>query len=206
MFKLKVATNEDNYKEIVLKRAINLCWFLLFVCFIIKIFGGNFFNIVCEKENFVKLCNYIDSRWLYYLVGYINYMVAGYIYTFAIIGKINNYKKSIFIIFVILTLCYLTKFISLILGLFVDYIFYFMIFCPFMCRLNGYKLKQCFIRSFIGLVLMNLFQLMSIFVKGLSVFKINYNNSLIQQILNIDYFILLILYMLYSLKINMEMK
>ena len=133
-------------------------------------------------------------------------MVAGYIYTFAIIGKINNYKKSIFIIFVILTLCYLTKFISLILGLFVDYIFYFMIFCPFMCRLNGYKLKQCFIRSFIGLVLMNLFQLMSIFVKGLSVFKINYNNSLIQQILNIDYFILLILYMLYSLKINMEMK
>ena len=87
MFKLKVATNEDNYKEIVLKRAINLCWFLLFVCFIIKIFGGNFFNIVCEKENFVKLCNYIDSRWLYYLWIYKLYGCRLYLY-------ICNYWKN----------------------------------------------------------------------------------------------------------------
>lgn len=204
MFKLKVVTNEDNYKEVVIKRAIILCWFLLFVCFIIKIFGGNFFNIVCNNERFIKICNYIDNTWLYYLVGYINYVVAGYIYTFAIIGKINNYKKSLIVIFLVLTLCYLTKFISLTLSLFVDYIFYFMIFCPFMCKLNGYTLKQSLIRSLIGLILVNVFQLSSLFIKNISKFKIMSNNCLIQLIYSIDYFIMLFLYLFYSLELNLK--
>lgn len=38
----KEVVTEDNYKQIVLKRMIIICWVILFVCFIIKIFGGDF--------------------------------------------------------------------------------------------------------------------------------------------------------------------
>ena len=92
----KVAITRENYRQIILKRAIIACWVILIVCFIIKLFGGNFFNIISNNERFIQLCKFIDNTWLYYVVGYINYIFAGYIYTFAIIGKINNYKKSIF--------------------------------------------------------------------------------------------------------------
>ena len=52
MDKDRVVT-EDNYKQVVLKRMIALCWVLLGVCFVVKIFGGNFFAFVGESE-FIK--------------------------------------------------------------------------------------------------------------------------------------------------------
>lgn len=200
MIKLKVVTNEDNYKEVVIKRAIILCWFLLFVCFIIKIFCGNFFNIVCNNERFIKICNYIDNTWLYYIVGYINYIVAGYIYTFAIIGKINNK----YYIFISLTLCYLIKFISLKISAITDIFLYFFILCFILCKINKLNNKNSFIRCLLGAFLVNIFQLISLFVKNVAIFKIMNNDSLIQLIFSIDYYIMLFLYLFYSLQLNIK--
>jgi hypothetical protein len=204
MFKLKVATNEDNYKEIVLKRAINLCWFLLFVCFIIKIFGGNFFNIVCENENFIKLCNYIDSTWLYYLVGYINYMFTSIIFTFAICSTVKLKRNNIFICIISLTIFFMLKVVNRYFGLIVDYLIYIPIICHYFCMKEGYSFKQSIIRTFLGLLLVNIFQLISLFIRNLGTFSIIKDNTLNQLIMNIDYVILLILYLLYSIKIKLK--
>lgn len=202
MLKLKVVTNEENYKEVALKRAIIMCWALLIICFIIKIFGGNFFNIISNNERFIQLCKFIDNTWIYYVVGYINYIFAGYIYTFAIVGKTKFEKQTYIIILIILTLCYLSKSISLYFGMIIDYCFYILIFCCILCVKNNMTLKKSILRTLVGLLLINLFQVISIFVKNIGIFVIINNNSLIQIIFNIDYFIMLLLYMFYSIRKN----
>lgn len=48
---------------------IRASWVVLICCFIVKLFGGNYFEIVCENENFVMICNFIDNNfWLKVIV------------------------------------------------------------------------------------------------------------------------------------------
>ena len=49
-------------KERYLKRVIIVCWIALAICFGIKLFGGNLFEIMCSNENFIKVCNYADNH------------------------------------------------------------------------------------------------------------------------------------------------
>ena len=203
MFKLKVATNEENYKEVVLKRAIILCWILLFICFIIKIFGGNFFNIVCNNERFVKLCEFIDSTLIYYLIAFIFYLPSTFIYYYTVscVGNLN--KRNSIIIILSCIICFCIKWINHTIGMILEFISYFII-TYIICKTNGKSNKESLLRIIIGFILNNLFQIVSLFVKNLGLFKIMENNSLIQIIFSIDYYIMLILYLLYSLKIYIK--
>ena len=49
-------------KQKFIKRVIIGAWITLALCFVIKLFGGNFFNIICENENFIAVCNYADNH------------------------------------------------------------------------------------------------------------------------------------------------
>ena len=204
MLKLKVVTNEENYKEVALKRAIIMCWTLLIICFIIKIFGGNFFNIVCEYERFIKVCEFIDNTWLYYVVGYINYIFTSLIFTFALCSTTKIGRKNIFISILSLSIFFILKAINRYIGLIVDYIIYILIVCHYICRKQGYNFKQSLIRTLLALVLVNVFQLISLFIRNLGTFKIIEDNTLNQLIMNIDYIILLFLYMFYSILIKLK--
>lgn len=44
-----VVTTKDKYNRVI-KRSIILCWIALAICFIVKIFGGNFFEIVVHND------------------------------------------------------------------------------------------------------------------------------------------------------------
>lgn len=86
--KIKVATNEENYAQVVLKRAIVICWVLLFVCFAVKIFGGDFFNIICERDNFSKFCEFVDgSVLMQFLIGSVSSIVTYALFYLAILRK-----------------------------------------------------------------------------------------------------------------------
>lgn len=201
MFKFKVATNEKTYKEVVLRRAIIVCWFLLAICFMVKIFGGNFFNIICENKTFIKICNYIDNSWLYYVIMFLNYCLTTSLYVIGVIGKTKLNIKEFLIIILFLIICYGFKFVSVNLALFTDMIL-MMFICPLiLLRLNKISFKKSIIRILIGFILFNLFQIISMFIKNLGLFKIMENNTLIQLIFCLDYYIMLILYVLYSKKI-----
>ena len=53
----------------ILKRLIIVSWVALGCCFLIKLLGGNLFEIVCNNQRFITICNYIDNNWfLYYFV------------------------------------------------------------------------------------------------------------------------------------------
>ena len=44
-----VVTTKDKYNRVI-KRSIILCWIALAICFIVKILGGNFFEIVVHND------------------------------------------------------------------------------------------------------------------------------------------------------------
>lgn len=202
---MKTKITENNYKQIVLKRAIISCWILLAICFFIKIFGGNFFNIVCNNEKFINFCTFIDTNWLYFAIAFMFYYTSTMIYILAVTRSKFTLKN-----FLLITACcicsYSTKFISTTIGLIADYVLIYFGLCLYLALKNGIKPKKAILLVLFGFVLNNVFQLISLFVKDLGLFKIMVNNSLIQIIFMLDYYIMLVLAYLYVIQINNKEK
>lgn len=194
---MKTKINENNYKQIVLKRAIISCWVLLAICFFIKIFGGNFFNIVCNNEKFINFCTFIDTNWLYFAIAFMFYYTSTMIYILAVTKSKFTLKN-----FLLITACcicsYSTKFISTTIGLIADYVLIYFGLCLYLAIKNGIRPKKAILLVLFGFVLNNVFQLLSLFIRNLGTFKILNEASVICMIFNIDYFIMLILYLLYT--------
>ena len=86
-------------KERYLKRVIIVCWIALAISFGIKLFGGNLFEIMCNDENFIKVCEYADNHfWAFYIISASYCYVSLYFLELAMIGK-WKYSKSELIIF-----------------------------------------------------------------------------------------------------------
>lgn len=195
---------KDNYKEIIIRRAIILCWVFLAICFVIKICGGNFFNIICKNELFIKVCNYIDSTFLYYIVAFIFYFTTNIIFLHAISSQNKLGKFNIIIVSFCIICLFIIKSFNVLIGTILDIIIIEIVLPIIILKRQNLKWKQIILQTMLAFVLINAFQLISLFVKNLGIFKIMLNNSLIQIIFSIDYIIMLILYLLYHRKINLK--
>lgn len=201
--KEKMKITEENYKEVVLKRSIIVCWVLLAICFAIYIFGGEYFNIVCSNKRFVSLCNKIDNSFYYYIVAFIFYFTTTFLFYFAVTIYKKIEIKNLILLFISIMISFLSRCISLQIGQIVDFISYFIV-CIIVCKMSKVSNKETAIRLFVGFVLNNTFQLISMVIKNLGSFNIMMSNSLIQIIFSIDYIILLVLYVLYMMVINLK--
>ena len=189
---------EENYKEVVLKRSIITCWVLLALCLVIKLFGGNFFNIVCSNKRVLSVLTFINESWLYYLVVFVNYCFGNYLYISALCGKLKFSIKESVVISIFTIICFAFKFVSLTISAITDIVL-FTIICAFiLLKMNNYKIKDIVKTIIIGEILINVFQLVSLFVKNLGIFKVMQNDIITQQIFVIDYYIMMILYCLYQ--------
>lgn len=199
--KSREVVTKDNYKQIVLKRMIILCWILLAVCFVVKIFGGNFFNIVCQNERFIKACEFVDKNvWLQYIIGCVSTLFLQTLYLLAISKHLwFTRKREIVIVVTTMTLGVGLRLISNIFGYIIDIYQYLVM--PFLIR-DKYKCNVKFRRVFLGLFLTVIFQITSLVVKNLEIFPVTDNNFLIAVIYNIDVSIMIILYYLYSNKVK----
>lgn len=63
------------------------CWCLLIVCFILKIFGADWFGISTENQHFIDFCARIEHTSLDYILGCILYVVGTSLYVLALFGK-----------------------------------------------------------------------------------------------------------------------
>lgn len=203
MVKRKVTTKDKDYTLSILHKGIVACWVLLLICFVIKLFGGNFFDISTNNENLIKLCEYIDGCWLYYLVGFVFYTSTTFLFYKATTVNVLKTKWDNLIIFCAILIAFSFRFISLIAGQIADYIMYLSAVI-LICWLDKLPIKEIIIRLVVGFVLNNAFQLLSIFVKNLGVFKILPNYSLIQIIFSIDYIILLLLSYMYVKRLSIK--
>lgn len=187
--KNKIVVTEDNYKELVLRRMILLCWILLGICFIIKIFGGNFFSIICTNKTFIRICNYIDNSFWFYILNYINYILTTSLLILASCGQYKFNKIQMVIIAITYNLCFLLKFVSLTVSSICEQIILF-IMVPLSFNRN-------ILRTILAFVLVNAFQILSLITKNLG-FRIMSDSFMVGIIFLIDYYIMLILYYLYS--------
>jgi hypothetical protein len=181
-------------KERYLKRVIIVCWIALAICFGIKLFGGNLFEIMCNNENFIKVCNYADNNiWAYYILSLIYCYVSHYFFILAMCGK-WKFNKTEFIVYsiTIISVCAIKLFSST-LGIIFD--IWHVIIMPCVFTIKNPKRH---IWVIIGNILLVLFQVVSMVVKNLSLEIVTNNGLLIGIIYSIDVTLMFILYYLYS--------
>lgn len=181
-------------KERYLKRVIVVCWIALAICFGIKLFGGNLFEIMCENENFIKVCNYADNHWwAYYTISTIYCLVSNYFFILAMCGEWRFSTKQMWIFSITIWIVCFVKTISSIFGLILDV--WQVIVMPCIFTIKNPK-RHWFI--LFGNILLFVFQAISMLAKNLSFGIVTVNGLLISLIYSIDIWIMLVLYYLYS--------
>lgn len=195
MKRLNVVT-KDNYKRKVILTSIILCWVILLACFVVKLFGGNFFNVVCNNNAFIKVCQWIDKTpILFYTVQGLAYIFGTYLF---ILGgsKNSNSTKSKIILLLITVLLYALKrlllFVNPYIATTVEALV--IIITPIIFKTKWWK-------SILLYGLMNVFALISTFTKNIGGLIIP-DYSLLGLIMLIDYYIMIVLFYLYSIHLK----
>jgi hypothetical protein len=180
-------------KARLLRRAITISWITLALCFVVKIFGGNFFEIMCDNPNYKALCEYADSHlWLKYILFVVSSIVSISLYLLAII---KQYKFTLSQWAIFLPTILISSFIKLYsnkIGLVCD--LWIMFVLPFI--FSKFKLKSI-LSIFIGFFLNFSFQLVSLLTKNLSVGFVD-DSTFIGVIYMIDLYLMCLLYYLYT--------
>lgn len=182
---------KDKYKTL-----ITACWLVLISCFIVKLLGGNWFEIACSNEKFIRFCNWFKVGSLqYYILSGISYigihmMIIASILKHKLGKDVKTLNILILLISVHLVKSLLDKYTNVpILLTIIDIILY--ITTPFI--FNGKKRY----RGIIGFLLILAFQFISLLVKNVSLRNVD-NNVFTSLIFMIDYYIMVGLYYLYS--------
>lgn len=187
-------------KARLFRRAIIICWITLAVCFVVKVFGGNFFEIMCENENYKAICNYADTHfWCKYLICFLSSMLCEVLYILAITQKIKPSKIDwAMIVPSIIVSCFL----QLLAGKW-SIITDIWIFFLLPCVLLGKEYKK-YLSVLIAWLLTFLFQVVSLAVKNLAIAPID-GSTFVSLIYSIDIYIMCGLYYLYR-NFNKECK
>lgn len=179
--------------ERYLKRVIVVCWIALAICLGIKLFGGNLFEIMCENENFIKVCEYADNHWwAYYLMGGIQCLISLYLFGLAIAQKTKYKKWQLFVLVLTVIMGSAIKMISNIWGLIFD--IWQLIGFPLVLLGRNYKKYW---RVLVANILLFGFQCASFFIKNINDYILG-DSILIGTIFSIDVWLMLLLYFAYS--------
>ena len=185
-----------------IKRTIILCWVMLVICFIIKLFGGNWFEIICTNEHFIQVCDFIEhNRFVYLLCSVLIYTIPTVfaILAMSLIPHPNKVQITI-TSFSLIIVC-----LSQIISMNLKSILEFVVFVTLPIMLNFLKntkksikiaIKKYWYCGFVGYLIIFAFQILSLITKNIGI-KITSDSVLTTFILLIDYYIMLCLYYLY---------
>lgn len=180
-------------KQKYLKRVIIVSWIALTACFAIKIFGGNFFDIMCHNKKFIAVCEYADNHfWANYAFSCVYCFISLYFYTLAILQRLT-FKKWEF--FVVIATVFIGTYIKMAMSIFSWLYDIWQGFVMPMVFLNV-QIKKYY-RILVGAILLIIFQLISMYVKNTSTSEL-YESTIIGAIYSIDVIIMSILYFAYA--------
>ena len=176
----------------LLRRVIIISWINLALCFVVKIFGGNFFEIMCENPNYKALCEYAESHfWLMFILQFISSLYCHSFYLLSILQKYKFSIKEFIFVFINVLASPIIKYYSNTFGLIYDvWLFIIMPLC--MLKFNFKKILVILIACFLSIA----FQFISLIVKNISVGIID-DSAFISLIYMIDVYIMCLLYYLY---------
>lgn len=175
---------------------IVVSWAIFIICLIIKLFGGNWFELGTSNTKFISFCEYVDTnQTLKMILACLIYLINGY----PVICIMLNHKRlsiketSIFIPLMI------TKSIISWYSVLISYIIdsFILIILPLiLTRFKGWK------RVIFGNVLIFVFKCITLLTRNIGI-KIGFNVNnlfLIQAIFQLDYFLMIVLFYLYFFK------
>ena len=182
-------------KERYLKRVIIVCWIALAICFGIKLFGGNLFKIMCENENFIKVCEYADNHWWAdFLISCVYGFTSTYFTVLAMCG-VPKYKKwQLYVLIITIALGTVVKMYSNVFGLIFDV--WQIILMP---MLFSWQNKKRYIWVILGNIMIFVFQLLSALARNIGIKIITDDGILISAIFSIDVILMAILYYCYTI-------
>ena len=174
---------------------ITLSWILLIVCLIIKLFGGNWFELNSDNSKFIEFCLYVDENmWLKMILACVIYLISGYFILSCILNKKLD-KKLIFIFLPIMIAKSILNWYFSVLAFILDLIILLVI--PIILTKN-WK------RVLISFVILNALQIITLLLRnaifGFYENSFNFNSFIIQTLYQIDYYIMIILWYLYTFK------
>jgi hypothetical protein len=181
-------------KERYVKRVIVVCWIALAICFGIKLFGGNLFEVICTNENFIKICNYADNNLLvYYLLSVAYAYISNYFAILAMCGKWKFTKNELIIFTITVFSVSVVKLFSAALGIILD--LWHAVIMPCVFTLKTPKRHKWVL---IGNLMLLVFQVISLVTKNLSLEIVTNNGLLVGIIYSIDISLMIFLYYLYT--------
>ena len=195
----KVRTLIEKFKEFnsnTYGMLIVVSWIVLIICMIIKLFGGNWFELGTENDKFIKFCEYVDNTmWLKMTLACLIHLFTTYPIICIILNKkYLSIKLSIIFIPIMITKSILGWYNTLIASI-IDIFITFII--PIILTRN-WK------RPLVVIILVLLFQVISIVFRNVS-FEFNVANTFLQQsIIQVDYYLMILLFYLYNFKIFQE--
>lgn len=179
------------------KITIVLCWLSLFSFWAIKLFGGNWFEIMVKNDNFIKLSIIIQNTWVKYPISFVTIFLSTYLALCAISQKFyfKGWQLIVAISIIILSWVF-SSFVNIeFLKMWFGYIAIIVFGLIFQ---NGYK--KLF--GILPLILETLFACISMMTRNIKV-EIT-SNYFLAIILSIDLYIMSFLYYLYSNLIRMK--
>ena len=81
---------------------IILCWIALIAFWCLKLFGGNWFEIMVENENFIKFSDLVQNTWLKYVISLFTIFFSNYFLLCAIDEKFTFKGKELIIVIAII--------------------------------------------------------------------------------------------------------
>lgn len=179
-------------KSKYIHRLIIVSWVALIVCFLIKIVGGNFFEIMCQSQNYKALCEYVDNNfWLKAILMALSSFVCQTLYILAIVQEWKLTKNQFLIILLTVIVNSGAKEYSIIGSYVLDV---FMLFIMPMLFL-GKNFKKYW-HILIAFLLTFAFQGISLLTKNLSFGRVD-DSTFISLIYMVDLYIMCFLYYLY---------
>ena len=179
----------------ILKRIIIVSWVALGCCFLIKLLGGNLFEIVCNNQRFITICNYADNHlWARCVISSISSVINSYFIILAMCGKLKYQKWQLLVVVLgnIFGSCFKVL-VSREIGLVFDIINAIVVPIIFVIKTP----KRIWL-VFLGNISLFVFQLISSITKNLGFKIVTVDGLLIALIFSIDVFIMVILYYFYS--------
>lgn len=177
-----------------LKTLIITCWAVLVLCLVIKLLGGNWFELATENTKFIQFCEFVDNTmWLKMTLACLIYVGSTYGLVCIILNKqyLNVKETIIFIplmIFKSIIYWYFTT-----IGTIVDICI--LVVIPLILG----KFKN-WLRVLISFALINVFQIMSIVIRNIGFGNFNNNMFLFQTLIQVDYYIMIFISYLYVVK------
>ena len=184
--KIKKLTN-NKYSLLIL-----ISWIVLIICLFIKLFGGNWFELDSENDKFKAFCLFVDNNlWLKMIIACMIYLFT----TIPIICIILNEEKFNFKLSLIFIPLMITKSILGWYNVFVASIIDIVITLVIPVIINRKLLRPIIT---IGFVL--LFQAITLVIRNIQGDFTLDNSFLVQSIYQIDYYIMILLFYLYTFK------